>query len=590
MRVLLPYLRRQRGTLIVALGLAAVNQIFSLLDPLIFRHVIDRYATRYDQYDTETFLRGVSLLLAAAVGVALVSRIAKNFQDYFVSLVVQRTGAALYSDGVRHSLDLPYEAFEDQRSGETLGKLNKVRSDVERFLNSAVNVVFTTLVGFVFVMMYAATVHWAIAPVYLATIVVLGWVSISLGQRIKAAQKKIVAETTALAGATTESLRNIELVKSLGLAAQETRRLNTTAERILGLELGKVKTLRGLSFIQGTIVNLLRTSILFLMLWLIFSREITVGEFFALWIYSFFLFTPLQEFGNILNTYRETEASLENYASILDAPRDPLPAHPVRIDELRELTFDHVVYQHRSATEPALRDVSFRALRGETIAFAGPSGSGKTTMVKMLAGLYRPKSGEVLYNGVPSDQVDLEALRERIGLVTQDPQLFSGTIRENLLFVRPSATDEECLQAIRGAAAERLLERGGQGLNTVIGEGGIKVSGGERQRLAIARALLRRPHLIVFDEATSALDSLTEEEVGRTIRDVSLRSNAITVLVAHRLSTLMHADRICVLERGRIVEVGTHSELVSQKGLYYAMWRQQSGSEAAEKAVTFSPA
>ncbi|HYO83189.1 MAG TPA: ABC transporter ATP-binding protein [Bryobacteraceae bacterium] len=584
MRVLVPYLSRQRSTLVLALVLAAVNMIFSLLDPLIFRHIIDRYATRYDQYSTSEFLQGVSVLLAAAVGVALVSRIAKNFQDYFVSLIVQRTGAQLYSDGVRHSLDLPYEAFEDQRSGETLGKLNKVRTDVERFLNSAVNVVFTTLVGFLFVMAYAATVHWAIAPVYLATIVVLAWVSISLGQRIKAAQKKIVAETTALAGATTESLRNIELVKSLGLAAQETRRLNGTAERILGLELGKVKTLRSLSFLQGTIVNLLRTSILFVMLWLIFTREITVGQFFALWIYSFFLFTPLQEFGNVLNIYRETEASLENYGAILSAPRDPLPESPVRIDELTELAFDRVGFQHRSASAPALIEVSFRVRRGETIAFAGPSGAGKTTMVKMLAGLYRPKSGQVLYNGIPSDRIDLEHFRERIGLVTQDPQLFSGTIRENLLFVRPDATDEQCLTALKGAAADSLLQRGGRGLDTVIGEGGIKVSGGERQRLAIARALLRRPHLLVFDEATSALDSITEEEVNRTIRDVSLRSNAITVLIAHRLSTLMHADRICVLERGTIVEVGTHEELVAAKALYYAMWRQQAG-EAAELKV-----
>lgn len=583
MKVLISHLSRQKKILLLALVLAAVNQIFSLLDPLIFRHIIDRYATRYDQYGTSDFLKGVSLLLAAAVGVALVSRIAKNFQDYYVSLIVQRTGAALYTDGVRHSLDLPYEAFEDQRSGETLGKLNKVRTDVERFLNSAVNVVFTTLIGFIFVMTYAATVHWAIAPVYLLTILALAWVSISLGQRIKAAQKKIVGETTALAGATTESLRNIELVKSLGLAAQETKRLNDSANRILSLELGKIKTLRALSFIQGTIVNLLRTGILFLMLWLIFTQEITVGQFFALWIYSFFLFTPLQEFGNILNIYRETEASLENYAAILASPRDPVPANAQSIPELTHLQFLDVQFQHRSASCPALDGVSFEAGRGETIAFVGPSGSGKTTMVKMLVGLYRPVTGEVLYNGIPSSQINLEQLRELIGLVTQDPQLFSGTIRDNLLFVRPDATDEDCLQVLKAAAADSLLRRADKGLDTVIGEGGIKVSGGERQRLAIARALLRRPHLLVFDEATSALDSLTEEEVSRTIRDITLRSSAITILVAHRLSTVMHANRIYVLERGSVVEVGRHEDLVARKGLYYAMWRQQAGEAAAAK-------
>jgi ATP-binding cassette subfamily B protein len=585
MKILMGYLRQQRKPFLLALILAAVNQIFSLLDPLIFRYVIDRFATRHDQYTTAEFIQGVGLLLLAAVAVALVSRTAKAFQDYYVNLVVQRAGMALYSDGVRESLALPYEAFEDQRSGETLGKLNKVRTDVERFLTSFVNVVFTTLVGFVFVMAYAASVHWVIAPVYLITILLLGWTSITLGQRIKIAQRRIVAETTALAGSTTESLRNVELVKSLGLADQETQRLNATAGRILQLELGKVKTLRALSFLQGTIVNLLRTGILFLMLWLIFSREITVGQFFALWIYSFFLFTPLQELGTVLNSYRETEASLENYAAIRNAPREPRPPHPVRIPEVVSLAFVNVGFQHRSATRPALEGVSFEAALGETVAFVGPSGAGKTTLVKLLAGLYRPQAGQIRISGVDLDAIDIEDLRNRIGLVTQDPQLFSGTLRENLLFVRPNATDAECLQALEAAAAHGLLERAGHGLDTVIGEGGIKVSGGERQRLAIARALLRRPQLLVFDEATSALDSLTEDEVSRTIRDVSRRSSAITVLVAHRLSTIMHADRIYVLERGRVVETGRHAELVERRGLYYAMWRQQVGESAEQAAV-----
>jgi ATP-binding cassette subfamily B protein len=574
---------------VVALLLAATNQIFSLLDPLIFRHVIDSYALKFHQYTQAQFIRGAGLLLLAAVGVAFVSRVAKNFQDYFVNVIVQRLGAEMYSDGIRHSLALPYQVFEDQRSGETLGKLQKVRADVEKFITAAINVLFTSVIGIVFVMIYAFKVHWSIAPAFLITVPLLGVISSTLSKKIKRLQKTIVAETTALAGSTTESLRNVELVKSLGLAEQEVNRLNGITDKILRLELKKVKYIRSLSFIQGTSVNTLRTSILFMMLYLIFRQQITVGQFFSLMIYSFFIFTPLQELGNVINVFRETEVSLQNFQEILDTPRDPKPANPEPVEELMTLQFDRVSFQHQSASVLALDEISFTAARGDTLAFVGPSGAGKSTLVKLLVGLYPPKSGEILYNGIRSDRVDLDLLREKIGFVTQDTQLFSGSIRENLVFVNPQATDEECTEVLNKAAVHSLLERADRGLDTLIGEGGVKVSGGEKQRLSIARALLRHPQLLVFDEATSSLDSLTEQEISRTIREIASSQEAISILIAHRLSTVMHADCIYVLERGRIVESGRHLELLEQKGLYYAMWRQQVGERDAtllESAAT----
>ena len=577
MDLLLSYLRKYRALILLALVLAATNQVFSLLDPLIFRHVIDDYATRFRDYETSQFIRGAGKLLLMAMGVAFVSRVAKNFQDYYVNVIVQRVGAEMYSDGIRHSLELPYSVFEDQRSGETLGKLQKVRSDVEKFISLSINLIFTTLVGVVFVIFYAFSVNWIIVPAFLATVPLLGTLSWMLSGRVKTIQKVIVAETTALAGSTTESLRNIELVKSLGLADQEVVRLNSTTEKILKLELKKVKYIRSLSFIQGTSVNLLRTCILFMMLYLIFTQKITVGQFFSLLFYSFFIFGPMQELGNIINVYRETEVSLGNFRKILEMPKDPRPAAPVPISDIRTLEFENVGFMHQTASVPALTDISFSVKRGETIAFVGPSGAGKTTLVKLLVGLYQPKSGEILYNGVSAASVDLDHLREQIGLVTQDAQLFSGTIRENLKFVNPHATDAECLAVLHKSAAHTLLSRADKGLDTVIGEGGVKVSGGEKQRLSIARALLRNPHLLVFDEATSSLDSLTEEEISRTMRDVANSREVITILIAHRLSTVMHADRIYVLEQGKIIEAGQHEDLLERTGLYYAMWRQQVG-------------
>jgi ATP-binding cassette subfamily B protein len=577
LKLLLTYLQKYRKLVVLTLSLATINQVFSLLDPLILRYIIDDYATKYQQFTTAQFLKGVGFLLALGIGAAFVSRVAKSFQDYDINVITQKLGAEIYADGIKHSLQLPYSVFEDQRSGETLGILQKVRTDVEKLIMAVINVLFTTIVGIVFVMVYSFSIHWLIAPVYFSAMPLIAFISSVLSKRIKRIQKTIVSETTALAGTTTESLRNIELVKSLGLSNQEIGRLNSTTDKILGLELKKVRFVRTLSFIQGTSVNLLRTSILMFMMYLIFAQTITTGEFFSLFVYSFFIFTPLQEMGNIINTYRETEVSLNNFSDILATPVEPKPEKPVSIGSIETLEFEKASFRHQSSNKHALCDVSFKTSLGQTIAFVGPSGAGKTTLVKLLVGLYAPQSGMIKYNGVPGGEIDFDELRNQIGFVTQDTQLFAGTIRENLLFVNQKATDEDCLDVLNKAACQSLLTRAEKGLDTVIGEGGVKVSGGERQRLSIARALLRKPRLIVFDEATSALDSLTEEEISETIRDVSSKSDHMTIMIAHRLSTIMYADTIYVLEKGKIVESGRHADLLLEKGLYYAMWRQQVG-------------
>ncbi|POY35557.1 ABC transporter ATP-binding protein [Solitalea longa] len=577
MKILFSYLKNYKSLLLLALLLAAINQGFSMLDPYFFGRLLDESVPHFKEWNTSQFLNSVGFFLLAIVGVAFVSRVAKNFQDYFANVIIQKMGAKMYSDGLAHSLELPYQVFEDQRSGETLGKLQKVRTDVEKLITTFINVLFTSIIGIIFVTVYAIKVHWIIAPMFILVIPILGFLSSVLSKRIKKMQKTIVSETTALAGSTTESLRNIELIKSLGLANQEIERLNGTTVKILGLELKKVKYIRSLSFIQGTTVNLLRTSIIFLMMYLIFREQITIGQFFSLMFYSFFIFGPLQELGNIINIYREAEVSLGNFEEILNTKKDVKPSHPVHLAKIQKLDFNEVTFKHQSANRNAISDISFDVEQGDTIAFVGPSGAGKSTLVKLLVGLYQPLEGRILYNNTDSSKIDLDELRERIGFVTQETQLFAGTIRENLKFVRPHATDEECMDVLQKAACHTLLARADKGLDTLIGEGGVKVSGGEKQRLSIARALLRRPDLLVFDEATSSLDSLTEEEIGKTIREVSNRAEHITILIAHRLSTIMHADRIFVLEKGKIIEAGQHHELLEQKGLYYAMWRQQIG-------------
>jgi ATP-binding cassette subfamily B protein len=582
MKVLLSYLKEYRGIVVFALFLAAMNIGFSLMDPYISGRILDKVIGQSNKLEYGKYLASALTLVGLAIGVAMVSRIAKNFQDYYTNIITQKIGAKMYADGLKHSLELPYQVFEDQRSGETLGILQKVRLDCQAFITAFISILFVSITGMSFVIVYSLTVSYKVTLVYLAAIPIITFVSTSLSRRIKKVQRSILSETTALAGSTTESLRNIELVKSLGLVKQEISHLNNTTYKILGLELKKVKYVRSMSFVQGTTVNFVRSVMVVVLLLLIHDHTITPGQYLSLLFYSFFLFNPLQELGNVIVAWREAEVSLANFERITSTPIDAKPENPFKIENLEKLTFNNVSFKHLTANRNALNNISFETQSGQTIAFVGPSGSGKTTLVKLLVGLYQPIEGDILYNDVPSKEIDLDQLREKVGFVTQDTQLFSGSIRENLLFVRPDATDAECLQALQRAACQSLMARASNGLDTVIGEGGVKVSGGEKQRLSIARALLRRPDLLVFDEATSSLDSITEEEITETIRDVSVLKDHITILIAHRLSTIMHADTIYVLEKGNIIESGKHIELLLQKGLYYAMWRQQIGEKVTE--------
>ncbi len=587
MKILLHYLRPFRLMVFLVLFLAAINIGFSLVDPIIFGKLLNLafdYWTHSDKYQPFFwgFAEPVLWLLGASIGVAMVSRIAKNFQDYFLNVIVQKFGARVFTEGLQHAMKLPYHEFEDQRSGETLSILQKVRTDTERFINSFVNILFTVVVGIVFVAVFAARIHWSLPIIYFGGIALLMVISNLLSKKVKTIQKTIVSQTTSLAGTTTESLRNIELVKSLGLTGQEINRLNNNTYKILGLELTKVKRIRSISFVQGTFVNTLRQVILFMLMWLVYGKELTPGELATMQIFSFFVFGPLQEIGNIILNYREAEASLNNFENLMKKAPELQPQHPRHLGPIQTLAFENVSFGHQTSLHKAIDGISFRANNGETIAFAGPSGSGKTTLMKLLVGLYRPQQGVILYNGIDENSIDFNDLRNQIGFVTQDTQLFSGTIRENLLFVYPNATEDELMDALNKASCQNLLSRAEKGIDTMIGEGGLKLSGGEKQRLSIARALLRHPRLLIFDEATSALDSITEEEINKTIRQVSALENQITILIAHRLSTIMHADRIYVLEKGEVVETGTHDALLREKGLYYAMWRQQIGERKVE--------
>src|SRR6201996_1965287 len=427
MGILWKYLRPHRQLIFLSLILAAGAQLLNLLDPVIFGKIIDRYATNKYHLSEGALINSVVYWLLVALGIALLARLFKALQDYTTRKVVAQFGMHIFNDGLKQTLRLSFQEFEESRSGTTLAVLQKVKTDAEKLINSFITVLFSSLVGVGFLIWYSISRNWLLVPVFFVGVVLLGSLTGLISKKIKGIQRSINRQTDRQAGVITESLRNIELVKSLGLTFPEIRRLNQQTEKIYELEMVKAKKVSWLAFLQGNMLNILKQSILFILLWLIFRKVLSTGELIAMQFISTAIFTPLQELGNMIILYREAHASLMSFDRLMDKPIEKRPEDPVELGPLEDLRYADVVFRHRTAGYNAIDGLSFDVALGETIAFVGPSGSGKSTLVKLLVGLYVPVKGSIYFNGVNATQIRYNPLRRQIGFVTQDTQLYAGS-------------------------------------------------------------------------------------------------------------------------------------------------------------------
>jgi ATP-binding cassette, subfamily B, bacterial len=572
MRRVIPLLRPETGAVLVVLACAALNQILVLAEPQLLRLIIDRYVMQVGRLATGVFATGAGGLVLLSFTVAFGARLLRGYQSYAGDAVACRVSTRLFMQMVGESLLLPYARFEAIPSGERLQRLEKARADVNRVL-SHLSVPLSAAVALAVVVLYGFTIAWPMGLALLLLPALIAAVLLPLGGSILRQQGRIADEMARSSAAATETFRNAELVMSLGVERDEAARLDIHAQHLQQLEMQRLALERRFRFVEGTVHNTARGVVLLIALWLLSRGRLSPGQLVTVFLYSQAAFAPLSRLSEFAATVRESGLSLDAAGGLAASSAASRRAEDV--PTIRQLALEDVSFRYPDSPNKALDRVTLRLQAGHVVALVGTSGAGKSSIVKMLIGLYSPEGGSVLLNGSPVSAGT--GLRRRIGVVTQETQLFAGTIRDNLRLARPDAADDECFDALRAAGALGIVERGANGLDLRIGEGGVGLSGGERQRIAIARALLRNPDVLIFDEATSMLDARAEQEIMDAIdRLTTGGAGRPTLTISHRASVAARADYVYVLANGRIVEEGRHETLTARSGLYGALWRDSS--------------
>lgn len=565
-------MRPRKGLLLVGLLLMAINRVCGLALPFSTRYLVDNVITRHQS----------NLLLPIVIGV-LAATLTQGVTSFALTQLLSKAGQRLIAElrmkVQQHVGRLPVAYYDSNKTGVLV---SRIMSDVE----GVRNLVGTGLVEFLGGLLTAAIAMVVLfrisTQMTLIAIAFLSIFAIALSKAFKTIRPifrergKITADVT---GRLTESLGGVRVVKGYHAEEREHAVFGTGVNRLLD---NVLKTLTATSVMSLSSSVLL--GVIGAIVWLVGSRQvlsgaITLGELFSYTAFLAFMTVPLISAVSIGTQLTEAIAGLERTREVLnESPEDADPRRTVALPGVTgDVEFRRVNFEYDPG-KPVLNDVSFHARPGTVTALVGSSGSGKSTTIGLISAFHVPTSGEVLVDGVDLSTVRLDSYRTHLGLVLQDSFLFDGSIRENISFSRPAATEEEILSACRIARVDEFAERFAEGYDTIIGERGVKLSGGQRQRVSIARAILADPRILILDEATSSLDSESEQLIQEGLS--YLMKGRTTFVIAHRLSTIRRADQILVIEAGSVLEHGNHESLYALGGRYFDLYNRQHGLES----------
>jgi ABC-type multidrug transport system fused ATPase/permease subunit len=557
----------RRTVIFIGLVLIVVSRLSGLVLPGAAKYLMDEVVVKGD-------LNMLKLILIAVVGSIIIQAITSFMLTKLLSVEAQHLISELRAQVQKQILRLPTRFFDNAKSGELVSRIMTDVEGVRNLVGTGLVQLVGGLLSAVICLVLLIKINAMMTMYVLIPVVIFGLIALRAFSYIRPIFRergKLNAEVT---GRLTETLNGIRVIKGFNAESQEIKTFENGVEKLF---LNVKKSLTSTSLVTSSatfLLGLASAGIMGIGSYMIITGEMTVGDFLAFTLYLGFMIAPIVQMSNIGSQLTEAFAGLDRTEEIMNYPlEDDGTVRKIRIGKIKgDIEFNNVGFEYEEG-KPVLNNVTFSAPAGTVTALVGTSGSGKTTIAGLSATFLTPVSGKITVDGVDLSKVNLESYRSQLGVVLQDDFLFEGTIRENILFPRPNATEEQLLSAVRAAHVNEFTDRFEKGLGTIIGERGVKLSGGQRQRVAIARAILADPRILILDEATSNLDNESEAFIQESLKQ--LMRGRTTFVIAHRLSTIRQANQILVIEQGQVTERGNHEELIQRKGRYFDLYTYQ---------------